>query len=124
MDCSLACLIAVVAIREQSFLRAVVVSMPCSMEGAVRLCHAIGTGVRDESPAQLLGGRPSTMDSIVERSTKEAICLLCDLLLFWKLPGFNTPMGTASYTLLLAFRLQRIPLVVVVVVGGPGALEL
>ena len=55
MDCSLACLFAVVAIREQSFLRAVVVSMPCSMKGAVRLCHAIGTGVRDESPAQLPG---------------------------------------------------------------------
>ena len=56
MDCSLACLFAVVAIREQSFLRAVVVSMPCAMKGAVRLCHAISTGVRDASPAQLPRG--------------------------------------------------------------------
>ena len=56
MDCSLACLFAVAAIREPSFLRAVVVSMPCAMKGAVRLCHAIGAGVRDESPAQLPWG--------------------------------------------------------------------
>ena len=56
MDCSLACLFAVAAIRERSFLRAVVVSMPCAVKGAVRLCHAIGTGVRDESPAQLPWG--------------------------------------------------------------------
>ena len=73
------------------------------------LCHATSAGVRDVSPAQLLGVRLSTMDSTLERSTKDPICLLCDLLLFWKLPGFNTPMGTASYTLLLAFRLQRTP---------------
>ena len=73
------------------------------------LCHATSAGVRDVSPAQLLGVRLSTMDSTLERSTKDPICLLCDLLLFWKLPGFNTPMGSATYTFLLAFPLQRTP---------------
>ena len=55
MDCSLACLIALAAIREPSFLRTVVVTMPCAMKGAVMLCHAISAGVRDVNPAQLLG---------------------------------------------------------------------
>ena len=37
MDCSLACLIAVAAIRKPSFLRTDVVTMPCAMDGDIRL---------------------------------------------------------------------------------------
>ena len=37
MDCSLACLIAVAAIRKPSILRIDVVTMPCAMDGDIRL---------------------------------------------------------------------------------------
>ena len=37
MDCSLACLIAAAAIRKPSFLRIDVVTMPCAMDGDIRL---------------------------------------------------------------------------------------